>query len=130
MTLVELVQARVFFYKRVGWGEGQYVHLDRLYRTDAAPDSPRGAARLCFCRAPIDGNDPSVEDDLWMKHEGPGAVEGIETNPISANMRALSPLAIMALMSRMGPQPTPAEAVKEQMPDLPDWQINQGEMRA
>lgn len=124
MTLRELIEKRVYFYKRIGWEAGQYVHLDRLYRVG---EGQAGGARVCFCAAPVDANDPSVDDDLWLQYEGPESLVEMNVTSVPANMRNVSPLMLLGLMALMGEPPTP---VKEPLPDIPDFHINRGEMRA
>lgn len=123
MTILELARKEVLLYTRSGWETGQFVHAERMLM-DHHGNGVK-AVRTCWCSAPVPANDPVSDDDLWMAYEGPEATK-IERGPAlpGALFNSSIPVEVLAALAVLLPGGDPQrEAVKQEMPDVPDWMI-------
>lgn len=83
-TIVELLKEKTIFFRRWGWGPGEFVHTDAMVMNNDTDLIE--AAQVCFCHAPVHGNMPEAEDDCWEAYVGKETedVEHIEVKPMPA----------------------------------------------
>jgi hypothetical protein len=121
MTLEALAKEGKVIFSRSTWPEGQFIHAERSYMSR---DGSLGGMRLCFCHAPIDGNDPEVEDDLWMAYTGPEAQQMRKGGNVSV-LEGIPPalLAIIRLLAENQAESQVEAEVKQHAPETPPWQV-------
>lgn len=121
MTLEALAKSGTLLFSRSTWTEGQFIHAERSYMSK---NRTVGGMRLCFCHAPIDGNDPEVADDLWMAYTGPESQQIRKGDDAMAIVLDDVPPEILAALAYFtGRRRHGAEDVKEHAPETPPWHI-------